>query len=71
LLDFSFSFFMAGFFALEHANGKRDAAIWAVDKNWLTRVTRSIISANIKDGKKLWNEANETRNGSSFRQMLP
>lgn len=69
LLDFSFSFFMAGFFALEHAGRKSDSAVWAVDKNWLTRVTRAIISANVKHGDKLWNEFNETRSGSSFRRI--
>jgi FRG domain len=46
LLDFSYSFYVAAFFAMERAD--KDAAIWAIDRFQLARVIAAKTGANIE-----------------------
>ncbi|MGD0223791.1 MAG: FRG domain-containing protein [Terriglobia bacterium] len=68
LLDFTYSFYIAAYFALEHA--KADAAIWAISKTWLTEQTRDVVNKNINDGNAVINEFAARRNGKSFRAIF-
>ncbi len=50
-LDFTFSLFIAAYFALE--SSRPDAVIWAIDKRWLSGEMKDKL-ARIRGGKKLW-----------------
>jgi hypothetical protein len=69
LLDFSFSFFMATFFALEHAEDAKDSRIWAINKTWLTEETRKIVKRQILGGESVWEQFNKLRAGVFFRAI--
>jgi hypothetical protein len=78
-LDFTYSFFIASFFALERPaesgrgkNGNPEyhpAAVWAINKGWLTEHMRRLMM-EIDCGKtmlcKLW----ENREGEAFKRIF-
>jgi hypothetical protein len=47
LVDFSYSFYVALFFAIERANPEKCCAIWAIDHNWLWDVAKLRLPAEI------------------------
>jgi len=42
LLDFSYSIYIAAYFALEH--GKKDCAVWAIDSDWSGEQSKLILN---------------------------
>ncbi len=68
LVDFSYSFFMACFFALETAKG--DATVWAVDATGLARGAKAYISRRLPRGGRLFNEYLAKRDGEPFRAVF-
>jgi hypothetical protein len=66
LLDFTFSFFIAAFFAANDTDG--DSVIWAVERNRLSELATRTI--NTIHGPDIPIEFTETRNGPSFRSIF-
>lgn len=65
LLDFTFSFFIATYFALERA--KKKSAVWAVSKTWLTRIGQNLMEEiGGKDLQEAWGQ----RKGSAFETIF-
>jgi hypothetical protein len=72
LLDFTFSIFIAAYFAIESVSCASDnadgpAAIWAVKKTWLTAVANGIIERSPK-GRNLLKQLGD-RNGAAFEKI--
>jgi hypothetical protein len=65
LMDFTFSFFIAAYFALEDAKGK--CAIWAVNKTWLNGPNGKLMR---EIGGKALEEAWQDREGWAFDMVM-
>lgn len=48
LVDWSYSFYIALFFALEQAEPDDTCAVWAIDQNWLMRTLRDSRNADVR-----------------------
>jgi hypothetical protein len=48
LIDWTYSFYVALFFALEHAEPNETCAVWAVDQNWLMQTLHASRSAAVR-----------------------
>jgi len=71
LLDFTFSFLVAVFFALERKeqHPKGLPTIWAINKSWLSHTVPPIFSRNKKLGKP-FKRYLKSRNGNDFRDAF-
>lgn len=71
LLDFTFSFLVAAFFALERKakNPKGQPTIWAVNRTWLSRTVPAIVAKN-KQLKKPFRQYLKYRDGNGFREVF-
>jgi hypothetical protein len=67
LLDFTFSLFIATYFAVEAENAK--PVIWAVNKSWLTQHMESVVSSNVSDYKRFL-EAWDNREGWAVNTFM-
>ena len=65
LLDFSFSFFIATFFAIETGN---DPVVWAINKSWLTQLSQDRIE-QLPNGSDLWQRW-QLRQGLAFQELM-
>lgn len=76
LLDFTYSFFVAAYFALEDAED--DAFVWAVNTVWLEQSAAEIvrhlaapaIGGETLDGRQLLDRFKRTRDGRTFRILF-
>ncbi len=64
LLDFTYSPFIATFFALEMARENTDSVVWAIDKNWVRDRARNIV------GREIFDAFATKRDGESFKKMF-
>src|SRR5262249_6908531 len=71
LLDFTFSFLVAAYFALERKekHPKGQPTIWAVNKSWLSHTVPAIVAKNKKLAKP-FKRYLESRNGDDFRESF-
>jgi len=66
LLDFTYSPFVATFFALEEADG--DAAVWAIDIDWFHGRAAELVG--LKKGGRIFHRFHSARDGDSFRKVF-
>ena len=68
LLDFTYSPFIATYFALEDAD--KDAAVWAINKVWLREEAKKVVTTGVEDGCKVHNDFVMKRDGKSFEKIF-
>jgi hypothetical protein len=68
LLDFTFSFYIAAFFALEHA--QEDSVIWAINRTGLYDNVRKLVEEGIPNGPQVWRDFQVTRRGDLFEKIF-
>ena len=68
LLDFTYSPFVATYFALEDAD--EDAAVWAINKVWLREEAKKVVTTHVEDGCKVYNDFIIKRKGKSFDKIF-
>lgn len=68
LLDFTFSPFIATYFALEGA--EKDSAVWAINLKWLRAQGKAVVIRNIANGDTVWENFRTLRDGTSFKEMF-
>lgn len=69
LLDFTFSFQIAAYFALEESQSK-DPLVYAVNKSWLTTFLREWASRGGECLFKTLNRLSKFRDGAAFRELF-
>jgi len=71
LLDFTYSFLVAVYFALERKekNPRGQPIIWAISKTWLSREVPPIVKRS-DDLAKPWNRYLKLRDGNGFRDVF-
>lgn len=69
LLDFTFSFFVAAYFALEQ-KPKGEPTIWAVNKSWLTMEVAKMIKGMGEPIESQFNRYASHRDGNEFRNVF-
>ena len=67
LLDFTYSPFIATYFALQEAD--EDSAVWAIDAKWLKGVAENLVTKSTKDNK-IFDNFSVNRDGASFEKMF-
>lgn len=71
ILDFTFSFLVAAFFALERKekNPKGQPTIWAINKSWLSLTVPAIVAKNKKLARP-FRRYLKYRDGNGFREVF-
>lgn len=64
LLDWTYSFFAAAYFAIEDAD--EDAAIWALDADWFRDSSNYVILGRRKDGVDLLRQHGDQESAKNF-----
>ena len=70
LLDFTYSPFIATYFALEGAGEDEDSAVWAINNTWLRDRAEVVVTKGIDDGDKIFRKFADKRDGKSFKEMF-
>ena len=68
LLDFSFSPFIATYFALKDADDA--CAVWAINNSWLRNESRTFVTKHLELGDTVWDQFRSCRDGTSFEKMF-
>ena len=68
LVDFTYSFFIATYFALENAD--KSAVVWAVNVTRYGKEVGTHISAKLSEGKRLLDDYYSERDGAPFRKLF-
>ncbi|MBN1762705.1 MAG: FRG domain-containing protein [Methanomicrobia archaeon] len=68
LVDFTYSFFIAVYFALEKEG--EDAVVWAVNVTQLKKEADKCIASKLSEGQRLLKEYNKKRDGAPFRALF-
>ena len=63
MLDFTYSPFIASFFALERAEKDKDAVVWVINKNWIRDRAKDTVPSEVFDAFA------KMRDGESFEKM--
>ncbi|HEX9771544.1 MAG TPA: FRG domain-containing protein [Kiloniellales bacterium] len=68
LLDFSYSPFIATYFALEAAQD--DSALWAINNKWLRSRAEQVVRDGVDEGDEVIKNFSTDRDGESFKEMF-
>jgi len=67
LLDWTYSFFVATYFALEEA--ETECAVWALNSDWMVEGFERILT-NYPDALKWWNDDRDLTQRSTFKNLF-
>jgi hypothetical protein len=72
LLDFTYSPFIAAYFALQKQEAGKDSAVWAISTKWLHKQAKAVVAQEITDddGRKIFEDFDAKRDGKSFKKMF-